>query len=205
MPPFADLFLKEVSESCSAMNRQDIHSASDTLFQAWASGRTVYTCGNGGSASTASHFAADLVKFTRVAGKPQIRAFSLCDNAALISAFTNDEGFGSIFAEQIRPVFCAGDILVAFSVHGGVGADKAGAWSQNLIIAADLAHQLGGKVVAFAGFGGGRLREIADVTVLVAPPESGQSSTPLVEGMHVVVHHLLVQHLLTRIRTYGIT
>jgi D-sedoheptulose 7-phosphate isomerase len=183
-------YLTETKEICARTSEQDLERFIATLFDAWQNKRRVFTMGNGGSASTATHFAADLAKFTAVEGKPRFRALSLCDNPAFISALTNDNGFDSIFAEQLDPLFEPGDVLIGISVHGGKGADKAGVWSQNLLRAVKLAKERDGKVLGMAGFDGGALRELSDCCVVVPA-----RSTPHVEGMHVVYHHMVVSRL----------
>ena len=143
--------------------------------------------GNGGSASTATHFACDLSKVTLSAGKPRMRAISLCDNPALLSALTNDEGFEHIFSEQLRSLMRSGDVLIGISVHGGSGADKAGLWSQNLLRAMRVAkEEFQAVLIGFSGFDGGAFREIADVCLTVPFP-----STPHVESFHLVLEHLI--------------
>lgn len=192
---FIDRYLRQTAEIAVASSREDLARAIELLFQAWQGGCAVFTCGNGGSAANASHLACDLAKFTHSPGKKRLRATSLCDNAALVSAITNDLGFHRLFVEQLEASFHAGDVLVCLSVHGGSGADKAGPWSQNLVGAATFAKQRGGKVVAFVGYDGGALRGIADACVIVPRAADGETSTPHVEGFHEVYHHLVCERL----------
>ena len=172
------------------IDREGIEHAVAILFEAWRRGGTVFTMGNGGSASTATHFASDLAKFCIVEGKPRLKALALADNIPLVSAWTNDNGFGSVYAEQLDPWLRADDVLVGISVHGGSGQGEAGPWSQNLPRAVALAQQRGAKVIGLSGFSGGALKEQADVCVVV-PWDSEPLGTPLVESYHVAVHHLI--------------
>lgn len=192
---FVDTYLRETAEVAQRTSREDLAAAIQLLFDAYKKGKRVYVCGNGGSAANASHFACDLAKFTASEGKPRLLASSLCDNAALISALTNDCGFGRIFVEQLDGVFVQDDVLICLSVHGGKGSDKAGPWSQNLVAAAELARARGGKVIALIGYDGGALRGLADVSVIVPATSSGNTSTPHVEGFHEVYHHLICERL----------
>ena len=192
---FVDAFLREAAEIAQRSPRAELSAIIDLLFEAYQNDATIFTCGNGGSAANASHLACDIAKFTWADGKKRFRVQSLCDNAALISALTNDVGFGRIFAEQLEPMAKAGDVLIAISVHGGSGADKAGPWSQNLVAAADLMKKRGGKVVALVGYDGGALRTMADASVIVPTTNDGTTSTPHVEGWHVVYHHLICERL----------
>jgi len=197
---FVDEYLRQTAEMALATSRGDLAHIIDLLFRAYLDGRTIFTCGNGGSAANASHLACDLAKFTWVSGQPRFKVCSLCDNAALISALTNDVGFASIFVEQLRGRMTAGDVLVCLSVHGGAGSDQAGPWSQNLVAAATFAKDAGAKVVALVGYDGGALRSLADASVIVPPTTSGHTSTPHVEGFHEVYHHLICERLLQLVK-----
>lgn len=192
---FIDVYLRQTAEIALATSREDLESVIDTLFGAYLADRTIFTCGNGGSAANASHLACDIAKFTWAEGKRRFKCSSLCDNAALVSALTNDVGFHRIFVDQLDGRIGAGDVLVCLSVHGGSGADKAGPWSQNLVLAADFAKKQGAKVVALVGYEGGALRKMADASVVVPRAGDGTTSTPHVEGFHEVYHHLICERL----------
>jgi D-sedoheptulose 7-phosphate isomerase len=187
-------FLARSMETIESLDQKVLVGMIECLMHAWRSRGIVYVMGNGGSASTASHFAADLAKYTIVAGKPRFKVLGLTDNPALISAWTNDGGFGSIFAEQMAAWLESGDVLVGFSVHGGSGSGEAGPWSQNLVRAMQTARNAGATVLGFSGFEGGAMAQMADycLTVPVLVDELG---TPIVESIHVVLHHLLIHTL----------
>ena len=197
---FVDTYLRQTAEIALATSREDLGRVIDVLFDAYRNDRAIYTCGNGGSAANASHLACDIAKFTWAEGKRRFRCVSLCDNAALISALTNDVGFNRIFLEQLDGRMEPGDVLVCLSVHGGSGADKAGPWSQNLVSAADFVQKNGGKVVALVGYDGGALRTMADASVIVPVAADGHTSTPHVEGFHEVFHHLICERLLQMVQ-----
>lgn len=183
-------YLEEVSEIASRLDRGSIDRAIGILHEAWKSDNQVFTIGNGGSASTATHFACDLNKWVSDDAERKFRAFSLVDNIPLVSALTNDNGWGDVYYEQLRNFFRKGDVLVAISVHGGSGSDKAGPWSQNLLKAVKYAKDNGGRVVGLSGFDGGVLRTAADACIVVPA-----NSTPHVEGMHLVLTHLMCEQL----------
>jgi D-sedoheptulose 7-phosphate isomerase len=186
MENFVSDYLAELEAVAKQVSQENICSAMSLLYAAWKDGRQVFIAGNGGSASTATHFACDLAKFTSVEGKKRFRPICLNDNIPLVSALTNDLGWDSVYYEQLRNLMNNGDVLVVISVHGGSGADKAGVWSQNLLRAAKFVQDNGGKVIGLAGFDGGALKQIADACI-VAPV----NSTPQVEGFHAVLTHLL--------------
>ena len=191
---YIDRFLQGVEEIVRKISRADVDRAIEVLYAAWRDGRTVFTAGNGGSAGTATHFAADLCKMTAMPGRPRLRALSLVDNIPLVSALVNDDGWDNVYTEQLETHYRTGDVLVTISVHGGRGADRADVWSQNLMKAIDHVKRRGGTTIGLAGFDGGAMREVCDVCVVVP-----YDTTPHVEGFHVVLHHLMAFCLAERI------
>jgi D-sedoheptulose 7-phosphate isomerase len=188
--PRTNEYLDEVSQIVAKLDRGSIDKAIGVLYETWKNDRQVFTIGNGGSASTATHFACDLNKWVSDEASRKFRAFCLADNIPLVSALTNDNGWGDIYYEQLRNFFRKGDTLVAISVHGGSGSDKAGPWSQNLLKAVRYAKDNQGNVVGLSGFDGGVLKTASDACIVV-PAES----TPHVEGMHLVLTHLIGEQL----------
>ena len=188
-------FLTGIQQIADTIDRTAIDRSIELLYETWEHGNTVFTCGNGGSAGTATHLAADLFKCTLAEGQPRLRALSLVDNIPLVSALVNDNGWDQVYLEQLRTLFRPGDVLVAISVHGGNGRDQAGQWSQNLLRAIQYARENGGHAIGFSGFDGGAMKQLADVCVVV-PFES----TPHIESFHVVLHHLITFCLADRVR-----
>lgn len=192
---FIKNYLSDMKRIVEAISIDDIDKAINILFEAWENGNQVFTCGNGGSASTATHFACDLSKTTIVEGKKRFKAICLNDNIPLMTALVNDNGFENLFYEQLINLFQKGDALIAISVHGGVGRDKAGAWSQNLIKAIKYVQENGGKAIGLSGFDGGLMKEIADVCIVVPI-----NSTPQVESFHLALQHLICSCLWQKIK-----
>ncbi len=191
----AQLYLADLAGAAGRINPAEVARAVDLLWQARARDAAIWVIGNGGSASTASHFAADLAKSAAVEGRRRFRVMSLVDNPAWMTALVNDLGPEHLFSEPLLGLMRPGDALVVFSVHGGRGADRAGEWSQNLLRAVDLSRRrFQASVLAFVGFDGGPLRERADVSVWVPI-----DSTPLVESLHVALHHLVVEVVRARV------
>ena len=191
-------FFGDMNAVIARLEHGPIAAAIDMLFDAWQQGNTVFIAGNGGSASTASHFACDLAKWTAGPDKPRFRALALTDNMPLYSALINDEGPASAYSEQLEPFLDAGDVLILISVHGGSGDGNAGPWSQNLLRAVELARARQARVIGLSGFDGGALRQAADVCIVV-PIES----TPQVESFHLALEHLICDCLRHRIAATG--
>ena len=179
-------YLNGMRQITERISQQAIDDVIEALFEVYRRENTIWIAGNGGSASTATHFACDLVKATISPGRPRLRAFALADNIPLVSALTNDDGWEAIYLEQLRSFFRAGDAVVGISVHGGSGRDRAGAWSQNLLRALEFAKQNGGVAIGLAGFDGGAMKDICDYCIVVP-----YDTTPHVESYHVAIHHLI--------------
>lgn len=194
-------FLSEVESAMKKIktdSAQKLSEAIDLLYQAWKEDRWVYIMGNGGSASTATHLAADLAKTIRA--KPEdkgIKALALVDNIPLVSALTNDWGRENIYQNQLSTFYVEGGVGIGISVHGGSGRDRAGKWSQNLLAGLQYIKDRGGKTIGLSGFDGGAMHDLADISIVI-PAES----TPIVEGLHVVIHHLLVFGLAEKIHEH---
>ncbi len=194
----AEEYLNQAQEALGRLDPVDIHAFTDVLYRAWESGNTIYTCGNGGSAGTAQHMAADLFKCTIVPDMQRLRVMSLNDNMPLISALINDDGWDEVYVQQLLTWWKPGDVVLGISVHGGQGQDKAGLWSQNVVKAIQYANDHGGKSLGLVGFDGGTIKEIC-TRAIVVPAES----TPHTEGLHVVVHHMvttLLRHKIEQTR-----
>lgn len=183
---FINSYFTELLDIINKISKEDIDKAIQILDNARMEGRKVFIVGNGGSASTATHFACDLNKYTSVDDKKRFRAISLEDNIPLVTALVNDEGWDNVYSYQLENLMDDGDCIVAISVHGGSGKDKAALWSQNLLKAVKMVQLRGGKAIGLVGFDGGALKEVADACIVVPI-----NSTPQVEGFHLVLTHLI--------------
>lgn len=183
---FIQSYFTEVSNIINKISVNDIDKVIELLDTARKDGKRIFIIGNGGSASTATHFACDLNKYTSVEGNKRFRAISLEDNVPLVTALVNDEGWENVYSYQLENLMDDGDYLVAVSVHGGSGKDKAALWSQNLLKAVKMVQSRGGKTIGLVGFDGGVMKEVADACITVPV-----NSTPQVEGFHLILTHLI--------------
>ncbi len=180
---------------------EQIEKAVNVLFTAWLNGAPVYILGNGGSASTASHLAADLAKTVNdVPGKRSIFALTPWDNIPLISAIVNDRPKEDYFTSWLDTFWLDGFLAkrkavgIGISVHGGSGSDFGGQWSQNLLKGLQYIKDRGGITIGLSGFDGGPMAKLVDVA-LVVPVAEKDLGTPLVESFHVVLAHLIAFRL----------
>jgi D-sedoheptulose 7-phosphate isomerase len=194
---YINQYLADVEDIIKKIDKKEINKAINILFDAWKNDKHVYFMGCGGSAGTASHFAADLSKTTMCKGKKRFKSISLVDNPSLTTAWINDEGWENVFKGQIENFMQPGDVVVGLSVHGGSGKGNALAWSQNLTKAMQYVKDNGGKAIGIAGFDGGAFKEITDACIIVP-----KDSTPLVEGFHGDLQHLIIFKLKEMIAEY---
>lgn len=197
---FCREFIKRSTEVSAELENsaEQIAAVIDRLYAAWCLKLPVFIIGNGGSASTASHLMADLVKtVVEKPGDRGLRAICLADNPALMLAIVNDWGADRLFDAPLATFWEPGSVVIAISVNGGVGQDKAGVYSQNLIRALQYAKNHSGWTIGLVGdkYGGGEFRNICDQCVIIP-----DGATPQVESFHVLVNHLITFGLKQRIR-----
>jgi D-sedoheptulose 7-phosphate isomerase len=179
-----DEFLQESCRLLRTLDQQAIARARDILLACYRCGGRVFTAGNGGSASTAQHFACDLAKFVIPAGARPFDVRCLTDNVSLYTAWANDAAREEVLVNQMRGLLKRGDVLILISVHGGKG------FSGDLVQAMLHAKEVGAQTISLVGFDGGRLHQESDCSILV-PVES----TPQTEAIHLVIEHLLMDEL----------
>ena len=172
-------YIEDLKITLTQLPEDRIEQAVQTLQEARLNNRQVFIMGNGGSASTASHFVCDLGKNTRIKGMPNFRVMGLTDNMALFSALANDEGYENVFSQQLASFVCPGDTVIGISASGN---------SANVLNAIQLAKQMGAITIGFAGFDGGQLSSLVDIPIHV--------DSYLIE--HVEDIHLMLEHLICK-------
>lgn len=138
-------------------------------------GASIFTCGNGGSASTASHFVCDMVKGASFGKAKRFRIQALCDGMPTMTAYSNDVGYDSVFVEQLRNFARPGDLVMAISGSGN---------SPNVLRAVEYANSIGCRTIALTGRDGGKLGAIAQLNIQVREPHMGR----IEDGHHIVCH-----------------
>ena len=179
-------YLEKVGKCAADLKEQShiMEKIIDSLKDARLRKKNIFICGNGGSAGTATHMACDLFKIA------ELKALSLDDNVPLMTAIINDNGWENLYLDQLERLYKPGDLLIAISVHGGSGKDKAGAWSQNLMKAINYVNEHDGMTIGFSGFDGGAMKKECNICIVVPA-----NSTPLVESFHMVLEHMIAFEL----------
>ncbi len=130
-------FLQETVRLLQQLDQAAIARARELLLDCYRRQGRVFTAGNGGSASTAQHFACDLAKFVIPDGGRPFDVRCLTDNISLYTAWANDAAREEVFVNQMRGLLRPGDVLILISVHGGKG------FSGDLVQAVRYANQAG--------------------------------------------------------------
>lgn len=172
-------YIKGLTDCLEELSWQEerIERVANIVFEAYKKEKWVFIMGNGGSASTASHCALGFEKQSAVEGKPRLKSKSLADNVDLITAWANDVGYTSVFLEQLRDQLGQGDVVIGISVSGN---------STNVLRAIEYAKGEGAITIAFTGFGGGKLKQLADECIALSSRDYGQ-----VEDTHLALTHIL--------------
>lgn len=181
---FAKWYRAAEIEQWEKLDFKAIKKIARILEKAEKAKKQVFVMGNGGSAATASHIAADWSKTAERPGKPLLRCMSLNDNVALMSAIGNDLGYAKLFVRQLENVLNRGDVVVLVSGSGN---------SPNVIEAAKFAKKKGATVVGFTGFTGGKLRNLSDLSFHVDSNQYG-----VIEDLHMAIGSILAFYLKQR-------
>ncbi len=176
-----DAYYDRLKTTMDQIDRGEIEKAMLALKEARDNKHYVFIMGNGGSASTASHFAGDFNKGLSLNREKRFRFVCLNDNAATVLSLANDVAYEAIFVEQLKNFLSDGDIVMAISGSGN---------SKNVINAVEYAKQRGNTVIGLSGFDGGKLKPLSDIQLHI-PINDMQ----VVEDLHMVFDHLMMSIL----------
>ena len=174
-------YLKSLQNLLAEVSVEQIETVLDVFERAYQDDRTIFICGNGGSASTASHWVCDFSKGTVAQGGKRLRMICLGDNLPMLTAYANDVNYESVFAEPVRTFVRSQDVVVLLTASGN---------SPNVLEAAKAAREAGATTIGLIGFGGGKLAQLVDHQVTVACREYGP-----VEDLHLILDHIISLYL----------
>lgn len=174
-------YFSKLKKGLDSLNRETIKKIIKVLFDAYREDNQIFIFGNGGSASTASHFACDIGKGTVVRNYERnfkrFKVISLSDNIALITAYGNDLSFDDIFSQQLNNLLKKDDVVIALTGSGN---------STNIIKAVKTAKELGAKTIGFLGFDGGKVKDLVDYPLVFKDDHYGR-----IEDSHLILEHLI--------------
>jgi D-sedoheptulose 7-phosphate isomerase len=169
-------------EAIDRIDISQVEQAIEWFGEARDGSKHIFVCGNGGSASTASHFTCDIVKGASYNRDTRFRIVALVDSLATLTAYSNDVGYEHIFVEQLKNFAQPGDLVMCISGSGN---------SPNVVRAMEYANSIGCRTIALTGRDGGTLGPLAQLNIQVAVPHMGR-----IEDAHMVVCHMIAYHFM---------
>ena len=179
---FPELYKADVLRAIETIELEKVGQAIDILIQARDEDRRIFVCGNGGSASTASHFACDMVKGASYNRSKRFRIMALTDSLPTLTAYSNDVHYECVFVEQLKNFAQPGDVVMAISGSGN---------SPNVLRAIEYGNSINCRTIALTGRNGGQLGPLAQLNIQVAHPHMGH-----IEDGHVIVMHMIAYYFM---------
>jgi D-sedoheptulose 7-phosphate isomerase len=174
---FSQVYKTELLKTIESIDLACVDLAIEWFREAREAGRRIFVCGNGGSASTASHFACDVVKGASYNRDRRFRIMALTDQLPTITAYANDVSYECVFVEQLRNFAKPGDLVMAISGSGN---------SPNVLRAVEYANSIDCRTIGMTGRDGGKLGPISQLNIHVPVPHMGR-----IEDGHMIVCHMI--------------
>ena len=177
-----EVIIRELEESASikrmvAQNLADIiANAARKVLNTYKAGGKVLFVGNGGSAADAQHIAAELVGRFKME-RASLPAIALTTDTSLLTALANDYGYDTVFSRQVEALAQEGDVLIAITTSGT---------SPNILKAVETAHSKNVFVIGLTGASGGKLKDVADLTIIVP-----SDNIPRIQEVHITIGHII--------------
>jgi D-sedoheptulose 7-phosphate isomerase len=174
---FPESYKTDLLKAIDSIDLAKVNQAIQWFKEAREAGKHIFVCGNGGSASTASHFACDIVKGASFNRESRFRIMALTDQLPTLTAYANDVSYDCVFVEQLKNFAQSGDLFMGISGSGN---------SPNVLRAMEYANQAGCRTMALTGRDGGKLGPLAQLNIQVSVPHMGR-----IEDAHMVVCHMI--------------
>jgi D-sedoheptulose 7-phosphate isomerase len=178
---FFKQYQSQFVETLQSLDEGTVTAICEKIEDARLNEKQVFVLGNGGSASSSSHWACDFGKGINVDRQKRLKIVSLSDPGAVISALGNDIGFADIFVEQLKNLLMPGDLVIGLSVSGD---------SENIVRAFRYANATGATVISLVGQNEGRMKEHSDLPLVIPSYNYG-----IVEDIHMFVNHVISQYI----------
>lgn len=174
---FAENYKTQLLDAIAKIDTSGVDQAIQWFEEARDESKHIFVCGNGGSASTASHFACDIVKGASYKRPARFRIMALTDSLPTLTAYSNDVSYDCVFAEQLKNFAEQGDLVMAISGSGN---------SPNVLHAVEYANSIGCRTLALTGRDGGKLGPLAQLNLQVPVPHMGR-----IEDAHMIICHMI--------------
>jgi D-sedoheptulose 7-phosphate isomerase len=174
---FSESYKQQTLETIAAIDTDKVNQVIELFREARDNRRCIFVCGNGGSASTASHLACDIVKGASYERPSRFRILALTDSLPTITAYSNDVGYETVFVEQLKNFAEPGDLVMAISGSGN---------SPSVVRAIEYGNSIGCKTIGLTGRSGGKLGEVAQLSIHVPFQHMGR-----IEDAHFIICHMI--------------
>ncbi|MBU2488261.1 MAG: SIS domain-containing protein [Proteobacteria bacterium] len=178
---FSRGYISALKEVLDAFDHEGFEAMILAMLEAREKGAYIFVMGNGGSASTASHWVCDVNKGCSPGESGRFRMICLNDSISTMLAYANDLCYADVFVEQLKNFFNPGDVVIGISGSGN---------SENILKAVAWAREQGGTTVGLTGFSGGRLAGLADIPIVARVNDMQK-----VEDVHMIIVHMAMQRL----------
>jgi D-sedoheptulose 7-phosphate isomerase len=179
---FPERYKSDVHKAIDSIDLEKVGQAIEILKQAREENRHIFVCGNGGSASTASHFVCDMVKGASFNRAKRFRIMALTDSLPTLTAYSNDVHYECVFVEQLKNFAQPGDVVMAISGSGN---------SPNVLRAIEYGNSMGCRTIALTGRDGGALGSLAELNIQVSNPHMGR-----IEDGHMIATHMICYYFM---------
>ena len=176
---FAKEYIDSLNGLLGSFDTEAFDRIVNSILDAYSDETAIFIMGNGGSASTASHFACDINKGCCLDLDKKFKVICLNDNIPTLLAYANDLDYASIFVEQLKNFFHLEDLVIGISGSGN---------SENVLRAIRYANENGGKTVGLTGYSGGKLGQLADIAYVAASDDMQK-----IEDVHMIIVHMIMQ------------
>ncbi len=176
---FANGYVSELVSLLNSFQTDQFDLIVKTLLDAYEREKNIFIMGNGGSGSTASHFACDINKGCSMDLDKKFRVYCLNDNIPTMLALANDVSYEAVFVEQMKNFFSPGDVVIGISGSGN---------SENVLRAIRYANENKGETIGLSGFSGGSLSLLAHIPFVAAIDDMQK-----IEDLHMIVVHMIMQ------------
>ncbi|TFG60483.1 MAG: SIS domain-containing protein [Spirochaetales bacterium] len=181
-------YMEKLCETLKRLDKKPLSLMVEAVLQAQQDGKKIITMGNGGHANTAAHMINDLAKHTvssdskdSVVSEQRFKTMCLNDSVSFLTGIGNDMGYQHVFSEQLKNWCDPGDVVIGISGSGN---------SANILEAFKTAKARGAKTIALSGKDGGRIKDIADICIIVPSDKMVQ-----IEDVHLAVNHAVADEL----------
>jgi len=178
---FSQRYIKELVEMLGLFPHDKFEEMVEAMLESYHNNRSIFVMGNGGSASTASHWPCDLNKGCSPEDGKRFKMISLNDSISTLMAYANDLSYEKVFVEQLKNFYTPGDLVIGISGSGN---------SKNVLNAIEYANNNNGKTVGLCGYSGGKLRDMVDIPLWINIDDMQK-----VEDIHMIIVHMTMQRI----------